>query len=119
MILRAGVERIRSKSLAQTAALRELAEERLGRYGVGCVTPREDHRRGGHLSLTHRAAGKLSRTLRNRGVIPDFRPPDILRLAPSPLATRFAECETAVGILEDILANATHEQRVEPDAPVT
>jgi kynureninase len=119
VIRAAGIDRIRTKSLAQTAFLRELVESRLSRFGVGCVTPREDHRRGGHLALTHPAAGKLSRAMRLRGVIPDFRPPDILRLAPAPLYTSFAECERAVAILEDILTTGFHEQLPDADAPVT
>ena len=115
----AGIDRIRAKSLAQTAFLRELAESRLARFGVGCATPSEAERRGGHLALTHPAAGKLSRALRQRGVIPDFRPPNILRLAPAPLYTSFAECEAAVAVLEDILANNLHDQLPDADAPVT
>lgn len=119
LIGNAGVRRLWLKSLAQTAFLRGQAESRLARFGVGCVTPREDRRRGGHISLTHPAAGKLSRALRDRGVIPDFRPPDILRLAPSPLYTTFAECEQAIAVLEAILANDLHEQLPDADAPVT
>jgi kynureninase len=119
VVREAGIDRVRAKSLAQTAFLREHVERRLARFGVGCVTPRDDHRRGGHLALTHPAAGKLSRALRLRGVIPDFRPPDILRLAPAPLYTSFAECERAVAILEDILTTGPHEQLPGADAPVT
>ena len=48
------------------------------------VVTREDHRRGGHLTLAHPEADRLSRALRKRGVIPDFRPPDLLRFAPAP-----------------------------------
>lgn len=119
VIGRAGVERIRAKSLAQTAFLRDQVESRLARFGVGVVTPREDHRRGGHVTLRHPAAGNLSRALRAAGVVPDFRPPDLLRLAPAPLYTSFAECERAVAILEDILATGRHEHLGASDAAVT
>jgi kynureninase len=119
VVAEAGIDRIRAKSLDLTAFLREQAETRLGRLGVGCVTPREDDRRGGHLAITHPAAGEISRALRLRGVIPDFRPPDILRLAPAPLYTSFAECERAVDVLEGILAHNLHEQLPDADASVT
>lgn len=115
----AGIDRIRAKSLDQTAFLRRLVAERLTRFGVRVVTPLADHKRGGHLALAHPDAGRLSRALRQRGVIPDHRPPDLLRLAPAPLYTSFAECERAVGILEDILATGSHQSLGGPDARVT
>jgi kynureninase len=119
LIHRADILAIYEKSLRLTAFLRKLVEARLARFGVRVVTPHEDHRRGGHLTLAHADAGKLSRALRQRGVIPDFRPPDLLRLAPAPLYTSFAECERAVGVLEDILNSGAHLQLPDRDAPVT
>jgi kynureninase len=119
LIGEAGIDAIREKSLRQTAFLRELVEARLARFRVRVVTPREDDRRGGHLTLAHPDAGKLSRALRARGVVPDFRLPDLLRLAPAPLYTSFAECERAVTVLEDILATNAHRELPDRDAPVT
>jgi kynureninase len=119
LILRAGVPALRQKSLALTAFLREHVEARLTEFGVRVVTPREDHRRGGHLTLTHPEAGRLSRALRQRGVIPDFRPPDQLRFAPAPLYTSFAECQSAIEVLSDILATKAHERLPDRDDPVT
>lgn len=116
VILDAGIERIRAKSLSQTAYLRELVERHLCRFGVTVITPREDHRRGGHLTLAHPAAGKLSAALRSQGVIPDFRPPDLLRLAPAPLYTSFAECEQAVTVLEDLLSSGDHLTQTSTEA---
>jgi hypothetical protein len=75
-------------------------ETRLARFGVSVATPREDARRGGHLALVHSDASRVCRALRAAGVIPDFRPPDIIRLAPVPLYTRFADCWEAVCRLE-------------------
>lgn len=115
LVNRAGVTAIRTKSLRQTTFLRDLVESRLARFGVAVVTPRADDRRGGHLTLAHPAAGNLSRALRARGVIPDFRPPDLLRLAPAPLYTSFAECAAALTILEDLLTTNAHGRLTEPD----
>jgi kynureninase len=119
LIIRAGVPALRRKSLALTAFLRREIETRLAAHGARVVTPLEDHCRGGHLTLTHPSAGRLSRALRARGVIPDFRPPDQLRLAPAPLYTTYAECQRAVDVLTDILATRAYERLPERDEPVT
>jgi kynureninase len=118
LINRAGIAAIRRKSEDLTGALVLLAR-RLERFGVRVITPREKEHRGGHITLAHPAAGKLSRALRARGVIPDFRPPDLLRLAPAPLYTSLAECERAIDVLEDVLATGAHDQLPDPNGTVT
>ena len=115
----AGIDRIRVKSIAQTTFLMVYAQEMLARHGVGVVTPREPERRGGHVTLAHRDAAKLSRALRLRGVVPDFRPPDMLRFAPAPLYTSFAECKAAIDALDDILMNQTYLDLTDTHEPVT
>jgi kynureninase len=118
LVKQAGIEAIRLKSLDLTESLFLLAR-RLERFGVRVITPRDKERRGGHITLTRPAAGKLSRALRSRGVVPDYRPPDLLRLALAPLYTSFAECERAIDILEEILTTGAHEHLPDRDAPVT
>jgi len=119
LIGKADVAALRAKSLRLTAFLRQTIERRLVRYGVRVVTPEDDHRRGGHITIAHPEAGRLSRALRARGVIPDFRPPDLLRLCPAPLYTSFAECERAVTVLAELLTNRTYETLPNRDALVT
>lgn len=119
LVNRAGLDAVHQKSLELTGFLSRLVDDRLGRFGVRVITPKESDRRGGQVTLAHPAAGKLSRALRSRGVIPDYRPPDLLRLAPAPLYTSFAECERAIDILEEILATGAHEQLPDRDGPVT
>ena len=119
LVGKAGMAAIRKKSLALTAFLRDEIETHLSPYGVRIVTPREDHRRGGHITLAHPLAGKLSQALRARGVIPDFRPPDLLRLAPSPLYTSFAECQRAVAVLLDLLSTDALDRLPERHDTVT
>ena len=119
LIGRAGLPAIRGKSLQLTAFLRQEIETRLGGYGAVVVTPRGDAERGAHIAVKHPEAGRLSRALRLRGVIPDFRLPDLLRLAPAPLYTSFAECAAAVDVLEDLLRTGAHLQLPEHRDAVT
>jgi len=110
----AGIERIRAKSLALTAFMRRCMEVMLAEYGFTFATPTEDHRRGGHLALVHPDAMRLCKALRRADVVPDHRPPDIIRLAPVAPYTSFAECYEAVRRLRTILemgAQEEHEER--------
>ena len=109
VIEEAGIAAIRAKSLALTGFLRALVEAELGDFGVGIATPVEDHRRGGHVALTHPDAARLCRALIAAGVIPDYRPPDIVRLAPVALYTSFADVLAAVERLQGILLNRTYD----------
>src|SRR5262249_29938739 len=119
LITRAGVPALRAKSVALTSFLRREIGSRLNRHRVRVITPTDQKCAGGHVTLAHPAAGKLSRALRARGVIPDFRPPDLLRLAPAPPYTSFSDCERAIDILEEILITAAHEHLPDHDGRVT
>lgn len=107
MIREAGIDRMRTKSLALTQYLMDLIRARIdARHGVGFANPAEPARRGGHVAVTipdPARAAKLGVALRHLGVIPDFRRPNIIRLAPMALYTTFAECFDAVSRLNDLL----------------
>ena len=105
----AGIDAIRAKSLALTDYLVHLADERLGDLGVTVGTPRDPGRRGGHVALEHPAAEGVSEALRERGVVVDFRPPDVVRVCPAPLYTRFEDVCTFVTTLEEVLETGAHE----------
>jgi kynureninase len=109
MIHEAGIEAIRVKSLALTAYLRQLVEFELAEFGFVLATPLEDDRRGGHLALVHPEASRICRSLIEAGVIPDHRPPDIVRLAPVALYTRFEDCQEAVARLKSIMERRAYE----------
>jgi kynureninase len=114
-----GIDSIRDKSLGLTEVLRERVEERLAEFGVTVVTPRGEHRRGGHVTLAHPHAGILSKALRLRNVIPDFRPPNLLRLCPHPLYNTMDEIETAVEVLREMLTTRSYERVAAADSLVT
>jgi kynureninase len=111
MIAEAGPERIRTKSLALTGMLLDLAEELLTPYGFAIGTPREAERRGGHVALLHPEASRICRALRAEGVVPDFRPPNIVRLAPVPLYTSFSECVEAVRRLVHVMETGSYRSQ--------
>ena len=109
IVLEAGIEAIRAKSLALTSYLRALVETELAGHGFDFATPLEDHRRGGHLALIHPEARRICRALIQGGVIPDHRPPDIVRMAPVALYTRFEDCREAIERLKSIMEQRTYE----------
>ncbi|MEP6698344.1 MAG: kynureninase [Verrucomicrobiota bacterium] len=106
----AGLERIREKSLAMTDFIIRFADAELVDLGFRIGTPREPQRRGGHVSLQHKNAQAISLALRARGVIPDFRKPDVIRFAPSPLYNSFSECWKAMESLKEIAVSGSHEE---------
>ena len=92
LFAQAGMENLRRKSLALTAFLMALIDRELSAFGVTILNPREEQRRGGHVAMQHPEAQRIGKALRARGVVPDFRPPNILRFAPAPLYTSFTDC---------------------------
>ena len=103
-----GVGALRENSLALTSFLMEASDARLSPLGFKVVTPRAAPVRGGHVALAHPEAWRICQALKAAGVVPDFRAPDLIRLAPSPLFTRFAECAEAVERLRRIVSSGEH-----------
>ncbi len=102
----AGIERVRAKSLALTDYLVTLIEKSgltVDEYGYEIGTPREHDRRGGHIAVEHEHAAAIARSLKSRGVVPDFRPPNVIRLAPVPLYTSFVDVWQTVQHLREII----------------
>ncbi|MFU2014200.1 kynureninase [Peribacillus butanolivorans] len=110
MFIEAGIENIREKSLKINQYLIDLIEHELKDLGFFIGTPREDVRRGGHVSLEHKEAARICKALKENGVIPDFRAPNIIRLAPVALYTSFAEVWEVVQILKKIMTEKQYEK---------
>jgi kynureninase len=109
----AGIDRIREKSIAQTSYLIELLESAglTGeRYGYRIGTPRLPAQRGGHLAVEHDHATKIAKSLKLRGVTPDFRPPDVIRLSPIALYTSYRELWSTVQQLAQIIDSGDYLQ---------
>jgi kynureninase len=80
-----------------------LADERLAPHGVGIASLRDGARRGNHVSLTHPEGYRIMQALIARGVIGDFRAPDVMRFGFGPLYVRHVDVFDAVAALEDVL----------------
>ena len=106
----AGIHQLREKSLALTRYLMDLAKERLSGMGFSIGTPSSDDRRGGHVLLQHPDAIRITKALKAEGVIPDFRAPDGIRLAPMALYTSFEEVWQAVDILRQVMVDGVYRQ---------
>ncbi|KAB1198521.1 MULTISPECIES: kynureninase [Haloferax] len=103
-----GVAALREKSLALTDYLIALVDDRLPECTVG--TPRDAASRGGHVAVEHPAAYRISLALKERGVVVDFRPPNVVRIAPAPAYTGFEDVYRAVEHLREILDGEEYEQ---------
>ena len=120
LLLEAGIERIRAKSLRQTEFLIEMIDARLLARGFRMVTPRDPAHRGSHVSLAHPDAWRISQALiREMEVVPDFRAPDVLRLGVTPLSTTFQELEEAVDRIAIVVDERRHEAYSAARARVT
>ena len=92
MIEEAGIASIEAKARAGTSMMVALHEQWLAPLGFELSTPKDPAERGGHISLWHEEAQRISVALRRyQKVIPDYRVPNQIRLAISPLATSFVE----------------------------
>ncbi|MEY4158525.1 MAG: hypothetical protein RL743_1020, partial [Actinomycetota bacterium] len=74
----------------------------LSTSGFGLGSRRDGSLRGGHIALLHPDAERMSKELIARGLIVDFRPPDVIRIAFSPLFLRFADVARLVGELGNL-----------------
>jgi kynureninase len=92
-----GMAALREKSLALTALFAELVESRCVGHALTLVTPREGALRGSQASFARAEGGyPMMQALIARGVVGDFRAPDILRFGFTPLYTRFVDVWDAV-----------------------
>ena len=110
-----GIPALWSKSQQLTALLSDLVRRRLEPLGATLATPRDPARRGAHVSVAHPLAWPWCQALIDRElVIGDFRPPDVIRLGPAPIYTRFVDVYDAVERMEGVLAAGVEEDPRRP-----
>ncbi|HEY1413094.1 MAG TPA: kynureninase, partial [Rhodopila sp.] len=101
--LRAPMAAVRAKSLRQSSLLMVLVAQRCKDAGLDLATPAGEERRGSQVSFRHPEAYAVTQALIARGVVGDFRPPDIIRFGITPLYLRYLDLWNAVSALGDVL----------------
>jgi kynureninase len=109
---------VQAKGRALGDLMIALADERLVPLGVGIASRRDGARRGNHVSLTHPEGYRIMQALIARGIVGDFRAPDVMRFGFGPLYVRYVDVFDAVVALEDILTSGAWREVPSPKAGV-
>jgi kynureninase len=105
-LLAAGLPALWAKTKQLVQLLEHRARALLVPLGARIASPSSAERRGGHLAISHPGSRGAAHLLIERGlVIPDFRPPDVLRLAPVALYTRFVDVWDAAERIATVFAD--------------
>jgi kynureninase len=106
-----GMDALRAKSLALTECFMRLVAERCAGHELSCITPHEAALRGSQVSLARANGGyAIVQALIARGVVGDFRAPDVLRFGFTPLYLRFVDVWDAAEQLRQVLASGEWTQ---------
>lgn len=120
LLLAAGMERVRAKSVAQTEYMIGLWEAVLQPLGFTLNSPTDPAWRGSHVSLGHPDAWRIDQALiHDVGVLPDFRAPDNIRLGIAPLYTSFVDIYEAVRRIKRVMDERLYENYGAARAVVT
>ena len=110
ILLDASMADIRAKSLKQSALFTRLIEQELAGHGFTLVSPRDDAMRGSQVCIAHEHGYPIMQALIARGVIGDFRAPDILRFGFTPLYLGYGELWDAVWVLKEIMEDRSWDR---------
>lgn len=108
IILEAGINNLREKSRLQSDFLFEMTKQFLEPLGFSIASPIEAEHRGSHISLRHDEGWRISKAMIDpyqdtKSIIPDFRPPDVIRLGIAPLYNSFTDIYECVKRLREIV----------------
>ena len=120
MIGEAGISEISKKAAVGTDLMIALFDAWLAPLGMELHTPRDSAQRGGHISIVHPDAAQICVALRKiSNVIPDYRAPNSIRLAISPLPTSYVEVWDGFDRLRDLVASGRYKEIEESGSRVT
>jgi kynureninase len=120
IIEEAGIDAIASKAAIGTQMMIDLYDAWLADLGITLLTSRNAKERGGHITLGHPDAARICIALRQfANVIPDYRTPNSIRLAISPLPTSYVEVWDGFQRIRDLVASRQYEKVEEGDSRVT
>ncbi|CAB4536208.1 MAG: aminotransferase class V-fold PLP-dependent enzyme [Actinobacteria bacterium] len=120
IIEEAGIDAIASKAAIGTQMMIDLYDAWLADLGITLLTSRNAKERGGHITLGHPDAARICIALRQfANVIPDYRTPNSIRLAISPLPTSYVEVWDGFQRIRDLVASRQYEKVEEGGSRVT
>jgi len=120
MIKEAGIDAIAHKAAVGTQMMIDLYDAWLAPLGIELNTSRDAKERGGHISLVHPDAAQICVALRTiSNVIPDYRTPNSIRLAISPLPTSYVEIWDGLDRMRDLVASGRYKEVQEGGSRVT
>jgi kynureninase len=96
---------LRTKSIGLSELFLELTGSNKDLGELTLVSPRESNKRGSQLAFAHPQAFSICQALIDRGIITDFRAPDILRIGFAPLYISYRDVWDTVHSLAEIMAN--------------
>ena len=120
LILEAGIDNLRQKSIKQTDYLINLWNDELKKIGFSMNSPIETSRRGSHISLGHEEGWRIDQALINdMKVIPDFRTPNLLRLGIAPLYTSYVDIYKAIQRIKEVVEQGIYKKYSKEKLKVT
>jgi kynureninase len=120
IIKEAGIDKIAHKAAVGTQMMIDLYDAWLAPLGMQLNTSRDPNERGGHISLVHPDAARICVALREfANVIPDYRTPNSIRLAISPLPTSYVEVWDGFERIRDLVSTRQYEKVKEGGSRVT
>ncbi|MCB9421483.1 MAG: kynureninase [Ardenticatenaceae bacterium] len=109
LLLEAGMDNIRAKSVQQSEYLIDLWRQLLAPIGFRLNSPSDSEQRGSHISLGHEEGWRINLALIDQHILPDFRRPDNIRLGITPLYTTYEDLWTAVTHLRTIVTQKQYQ----------
>lgn len=111
LLLEAGIDALRAKSVQQTEYLLALWEALLAPLGFGLQSPRDAMQRGSHISLSHAEGWRIDQALiHDAHVLPDFRKPNLIRFGIAPIYNSYLDIYTAVSRLHSVVSDRLYEK---------
>lgn len=104
------MHQVRTKSIALSELFIELLERQPGLSELTLISPRDASCRGSQLAFTHPHAHAICQALIDRGVIADFRAPNVLRFGFTPLYLRYVDIGRTIEILDELVGGEIYRQ---------
>lgn len=124
LLIEAGISNLRQKSTLQSNFLLEMIQNCLVPLGFTIASPLDIHQRGSHISIQHAEGYRINRAMiepfdGSKPIIPDFRPPNNIRLGIAPLYNTFQELYETVVRIKQIVEEKQYEHFSQEKLKVT